>query len=203
MSVKVARTDHEVHRLIADRYSPYGFSDRPVGESELRSLFEAARWAASSFNEQPWRFLVARQDEPEAYSTLLSCLVEGNRGWAQAAPVLALGVVKTHFTHNDKPNRSAVHDLGLAAASLTFEATARGICLHQMAGIDRDRIREAYRLPDEYEPVTALAIGYAASPAELPDALRKRDEAPRERKPLGEFVYGGAWGEAADWLSGS
>ncbi len=134
MTDKKASTDYPIHDLLAERWSPYGFADRPVAQTDLRSLFEAARWAASSYNEQPWSFLVATREDPEEFARLLSCLVDGNQGWAKAAPVLALGVVSLRFSRNNKENRAAVHDLGLAAGNLVVEATARGLCVHQMIG---------------------------------------------------------------------
>ena len=139
MSVKLATTDHPVHQLIVNRWSPYAFADREVSKEDLRSIFEAARWAASSYNEQPWSYLVATKEDATEYERLLSCLVEPNQAWAKAAPVLALGVVRTRFTRNDKPNAAAVHDLGAASAQLTFEATARGLSVHQMIGIVPER----------------------------------------------------------------
>jgi nitroreductase len=194
MSIKTADSDHPIHALIAERFSPYGFDSRPVPVDELRSLFEAARWAPSSYNEQPWSYIVATSDDPEAYERLLSCLVEANQKWARAAPVLALGVTRGLFVRNDKLNAAARHDLGQASAHLTFEATARGLSVHQMIGILPDRARELYRIPEHSEALTALAIGYAADPESLPEALAAGDRAPRSRKRLSEFVFAGAWG---------
>ncbi len=196
---KEAKTDHPVHELIAKRWSPYGYADRTVSGEDLRSLFEAARWAASSYNEQPWRYIVATKDDPQEFERVLSCLVEGNQGWAKSAPVLALGCVNLNFTRNGKPNAAAIHDLGLAAGNLTFEATARGLVVHQMIGILPDRAREIYGIPEGSQAVTALAIGYAADPGDLPEPLKERDLAPRSRNPLGELVFGGKWGESADF----
>jgi nitroreductase len=191
---KQATPDHPIHDLHARRWSPYAFSDRPVSDDDLRALFEAARWAASSYNEQPWRYIVATKAQPEEFARLLSCLVEANQAWAKAAPVLALGCTSLNFALNGKPNAAAVHDLGLASASLTLEATARGLFVHQMIGILPDKAREVYRIPEGVQPLTGLAIGYAASPDALPEKLRERDLAPRKRKPLGEIVFGGQWG---------
>src|SRR5947207_6688914 len=115
---KQATPDHPVHELIARRWSPYAFADRPVSLDDLRSLFEAARWAASSFNEQPWSYVVATKDDPDEFARLLSCLVEGNQVWAKNAPALALGCVTLNFTRNNQPNAAAQHDLGLASANL-------------------------------------------------------------------------------------
>jgi nitroreductase len=139
MAEKKASPDYPIHEPLAERWSPYAFADRRVPAAEVRSLFEAARWAPSSYNEQPWRYLVATKDDPEPFQRLLSCLVEGNQIWAQAAPVLALGVVSLRFARNAQDNRAAVHDLGLAAGNLLVEATVRGLFVHQMIGIHRTR----------------------------------------------------------------
>ena len=195
MTEKKASTDYPIHELLAERWSPYGFEDRPVAQADLRSLFEAARWAASSYNEQPWSYLVATRENRVEFARLLSCLVEGNQAWAKAAPVLALGVVSLRFSRNNKENRAAVHDLGLAAGNLLVEATARGLCVHQMIGILPDKAREVYQIPEHSEAWTAIAIGYKGDPAKLPDALKERDLAPRQRKPLSQFVFSGKWGD--------
>ncbi len=195
---KQANTDHPVHELISNRWSPYGFEDRSVSDDDLRSLLEAARWAASSYNEQPWSYMVAKKENPQEFERLLSCLVEPNRQWARAAPVLLLACTRLNFTRNEKPNAAAIHDLGLAAANLSLQATVLGISVHQMIGILPDKAREVYQIAAEVQPLTALAIGYAAEPNSLPDALRQRDIAPRQRKPLAEFVYGGKWGETSE-----
>jgi nitroreductase len=200
---KHAAPDHPIHELLVQRWSPYAYADRPVADEDLRALFEAARWAASSYNEQPWRYIVATKASPEDYERLLSCLVEANQAWAKAAPVLALGCTSLHFSLNNKPNAAAIHDLGLASASLTFEATARGLFVHQMIGILPDKAREVYRIPEGVQPLTSLAIGYAADPQALPEKYRERDLAPRKRKPLAEFVFGSAWGVPSRLVSAS
>ena len=194
---KQAAPDHPIHELLGKRWSPYAFADRPVADDDLRSLFEAARWAASSYNEQPWRYILATKANGAAFDRLVSCLVEGNQAWAKAAPVLAIGCTSLNFALNNKPNAAAIHDLGLASASLTFEATARGLFVHQMIGILPDRVRELYHVPEGVQPLTGLAIGYAADPNTLPEKLRERDLAPRTRKRLGEFVFEGDWGTAS------
>jgi nitroreductase len=194
---KRAAPDHPIQELLVRRWSPYAFADRPVPEDDLRSLFEAARWAASSYNEQPWIYFVATKAEPEAFERLLSCLVEANQAWAKAAPVLALGCTRLNFARNGQPNAAAVHDLALASANLCLEATARGLFVHQMIGILPDRAREIYHIPDDVRPLTGLAIGYLGDPAALPEKYRERDRAPRTRKPLAEFVFSDRWGTAS------
>jgi nitroreductase len=198
-NVKHASPASPIHELIAQRWSPYAFADRPVSTDDLRSLFEAARWAASSYNEQPWSYIVATKDDAEQFNRVLACLVEGNQLWAKAAPVLALGCTSLFFTRNGKPNDAAVHDLGAASATLTFEATARGLHVHQMIGILPDKAREVFEIPEGVQPLTGLAIGYAAEPTVLPEKLRERDTTPRTRKELNQFVFSAKWGASRAW----
>jgi len=195
MNTKRAVTDYPILPILAERWSPYGFEKRPMSEADLCSLFEAARCAASSYNEQPWSYLVATRENPAEFGRLLSCLVEGNQAWAKEAPVLVLGIVSLRFARNNQDNRAAVHDLGLAAGNLLAEATTRGLSVHQMIGILPDKARELYQIPEHFEAWTAMAIGYKADPTKLPDVLRERDTALRQRKPLNKFVFTGRWGQ--------
>lgn len=195
MSIKSAATDHPILKILAERWSPYGFDDRLVAEGDLRSLFEAARWAASSYNEQPWNYLVASRENAPEFGRLLTCLVAANQAWARSAPVLVLSVVSLRFAENKQDNRAAVHDLGLAAGNLVVEATARGLSVHQMIGILPEKARELYQIPEHFEAWTAMAIGYPADPAKLPEALRQRELTPRQRKRLSKFVFTGQWGQ--------
>ena len=189
-----------IHELLRRRWSPRAFADQPVEREKIQSLLEAARWAPSCFNEQPWVFIVATADHPMEYQTLLSCLVEGNQIWAKRAPLLILTVAKLHFEHNGQPNRHAVHDVGLAVGNLVVQATAMDLAVHQMAGILPDNIRECYALPAGYEAVTGIAIGYQGDPKILPAPLGERELAPRSRKSLREFVFSGFWGHSPDFL---
>ena len=198
---KPAPAARPIHPLLAERWSPYAFTGAGVAVSDLLALFEAARWAASSYNEQPWRFIVARREEPDAFKKALSCLVPFNQGWARYAPVLDLGLVQAKQAGGGSPHPAAGHDLGLAAASLTFEATHRGLAIHQMSGIVADRVREAYALPGDVLPLTAIAIGYAAPLEATPEELHERQGRPRERRGLPEFVFGDRWGEPAGFLA--
>lgn len=197
---KFAKPDHPILDVLSKRWSPYVFDSREVSSADLCSLFEAARWAASSYNEQPWRFLLATKADAVTYEQMLSCLVEANQAWAQAAPVLAIGCYQDSFSRNGKPNGCALHDLGLAVGNLTAEATARGLVVHPMAGIVPDRVRQLFGVPAGTVPMVALAIGYAARPEQLPEKMREQELAPRSRKPLTEFVFGQAWGQNAKAL---
>jgi nitroreductase len=196
---KTATSQYPIHPLLAGRWSPRAFDARPVEPAELRSLLEAARWAASSFNEQPWRFIVARREDSVEFAKLLACLVEANRVWARDAGALVLTVAKRRFTRNDQVNRVAEHDIGLAVANLTLQAEELGLRVHQMAGVDLAQAREAYAIPDGYDPLTAVAIGHAGDPGRLPEALREAEQEPRERRPQREFVFGSTWGRPATW----
>lgn len=186
--IKTAVADHPIQTLIGRRWSPYGYDPRPLQREDLRSLFEAARWAPSAFNEQPWRYIVAERGNTAAFERLLSCLVEGNQVWAKNASVLALGVTKTTFARNGKPNRHAAHDLGLATAGLIVEATARGLLVHQMGGILPEKARELYGIPEDFEPLTGIAIGYRTTADPPPP-----DTTPRTRHPQADFVFTDAW----------
>ena len=194
---KPATNDHPIHDLLRRRWSPRAFSDKPVPAEVLKSLFEAARWAASSYNEQPWAYLVATRDDTEGFAKLVSVLMDANTVWAKNAPVLALSVARLNFKHDGSPNRVALHDVGAASASLTFEATARGLAVHQMAGFYADKAREAFQIPPGWEPAAALAIGYPGESDTLLEKLRERELAARSRKPLSEFVMSGTWGQAS------
>lgn len=202
MSEKLAETQYPVHELIRSRWSPRAFSDRPVEPEKLLSLLEAARWAPSSYNYQPWSFIIATKDNPEEYNRLLSTLIEFNQGWAKAAPVLLIAVARLR-TDEGKVNRHAFHDVGLALENLVLQATAVGLSVHQIGGFDVEKARNEYRIPEEYEPATAVTIGYAGDPQSLSDGLRQRELAPRNRKPLKEFVFTGQWGTTSALLNGS
>lgn len=197
MNVKNAVIDYPIQKVLSDRWSPYGFEDCPITKADPCSLFEAARWAASSYNEQSWDYIIATKDNPQEFSQLLSCLVEANQAWAKVAPVLVLGVVSLRFAKNHTDNRAAVHDLGLASGNLVMEATTRGLAVHQMIGILPDRARELYQIPEHFEAWTALAIGYTANTANMPAALKERDMAPRQRRSLSDFVFAAHWKEAS------
>jgi len=197
-TVKHAQPDHPILPALAERYSPYAFDPRPVEREKLLSCLEAARWAASSYNEQPWRYILAERDDADAFQRMIGCLVEANQSWARNAGVLIIACTKRTFTKNDKPNKVAEHDLALAAANLTVQAQSLGLHVHQMAGIDPGKCRATYRIPDRFEPLTAIALGYAADPDRFDDAtLAERDKSPRSRMPLSDWVFHDAFGTAS------
>ncbi|MBA4104115.1 MAG: nitroreductase [Pirellula sp.] len=195
--LKQAHPDHPIHEYLAARWSPLAMADREVSDADVLSLFEAARWAASSRNEQPWTYIVAKRSNAAEFAKVLSCLEEANQVWARHASLLAIACYATTHARNGQPNAAAAHDLGAASASLTFEATSRGLLVHQMIGIFPDRAREAFHVPAGVEPLTAIAVGYEGDPNALPEHQRERDLAPRTRKPLKDFVFSGDWGKSA------
>ncbi len=184
---KAATTTYPIHELLRARWSPRAFSSEPLPEDAVGWLMEAARWAPSSRNLQPWRFIVATKDDPDAYEKLLAVIKEGNRHWAKNAPLLMLTITRTET--DGRVNGSALHDLGLAVANLTVQATAMGLGVHQMGGIYPEVAREQYGIPDEYAIHTGIAVGYRAEPDTLPDDLAEREKQPRDRQPLSKFVY--------------
>lgn len=191
-ATQLSSTDQDepaIHPLLAERYSPHAFQDRPVPEEALVRLLEAARWAPSSFNEQPWRFLVGRRsDGSGTWEQIFATLAEGNQAWAQHAPVLVLAAAKRTFAFNGEENPHAWHDVGLAMAQLTVQATREGLGVHQMAGFDGEQARERFGIPEDLEPVSVTAVGYPGDPSQLTEELRERAEGPSEREPLAEVA---------------
>ncbi len=164
---------------------------------KLRSLFEAARWAPSSNNEQPWRFLVATRVDAKGFAFMLECLVEANRAWAESADVLALTCTRLTWERNGLANRHAFHDAGLALENLLLQAVALDLIAHPMAGFSPDKARELFAIPEGFEAVTAVAIGYPGDVAKLPDKLRQKALRERTRRPLESLVFSGRWGDPA------
>lgn len=196
---KPAETSVPVHDIIGNRWSPRAFDSRPIEREKLKALFEAARWAASSYNAQPWYYIVGTKDDAANYKKVLDCFVEFNQGWAKSVPVLALSVAQLNFAmpDNKAPNRHAFHDVGQASANLALQAHDLGLEVHQMAGILPDKAREIFGIPAGYEAVAGIAIGYPGDPASLPDGLRQRELDKRSRKALDSFVFSGKWGQKA------
>ena len=197
--VKLAEPDHAILPHFVERYSPYVYEPKVVEREKLLRILEAARWAASSFNEQPWRYILAERSDETAFANALDCLVEANQDWAKHAGALLLCATNKNFTYNKKPNRVCEHDLALAGANLTIQAVAEGLQVHMMGGIVPSKIRQHYKVPEDFEPLTAIAIGYAGTPDadHVDEEIAKRDMTKRERMPLGDFVFEESWGQPA------
>lgn len=193
-STKPAPADWPIHELIAGRWSPRAIGDRPVEREKVAAVLEAARWAPSCYNEQPWRYYIATQNDRESFERLGDCLLEGN-AWARRAWLLGLSVARLTFRRNGKPNRHAWHDVGAASENLFLQATHLGLSMHQMAGFDVETVRALLGPDDDLVPVAMFALGYPGNPDDLPEKLRDRESAPRTREPLEAFVFEGAWGK--------
>ncbi len=186
-----------------DRWSPYRFDPRPVEDDKIVTCLEAARWAASSYNDQPWSWIIARRQDTASFNSMLGCLMEANQAWAKNAGVLLITVSRATFRANQKPNRVAQHDVGQASAHMALQATSLGLQIHQMAGVNLSLVRQTYSIPDGHEPQTAIAIGYAdLSPPSSDEAkeLHKRESGPRTRLSLSEQTFAEKWGQPASFL---
>ncbi|MGD2070761.1 MAG: nitroreductase family protein [Gemmatimonadota bacterium] len=197
-AARPAPTRVDIHPLIAGRWSPRAIAETPVEPEKITAVMEAARWAPSSFNEQPWRFLVATTDEPEWLERLRGYLKSGN-AWALRAPVLVASAYRERFTRNDKPNRMALRDLGAAEENAFLEALHQGLSMHQMGGFDARRLEEEL-LHDGFAPGSMWALGYPTDPTELDPERRRVDQSPRRRRPLEEVVFGPRWGLPAGFI---
>ncbi len=174
---------------ILHRWSPRAFADRPVPAEDLKRAFEAARWAASSYNEQPWRFVVGHRGDP-VYQAIFESLIGFNQMWAKSAPILVISVARKHFSHSGEVNLHAWHDVGAASANLTAQLTALGLHAHSMAGFDHAKAKQSLHIPDDFDTVAVIAIGYLGNPDSLPEQMRTQEVAPRQRKDLKEIVFG-------------
>lgn len=182
-----------IHTLIAERKSIRAFSEKEIAEHTLLSLFEAARWAPSSMNDQPWRFIIAQRKEQENFDRMLSCLNDANRIWAKQGAALVVVVAKKQHS-NGSVNKYAWHDVGLAVGNLSMQATAQGVYMHQMGGFNAEVATKLFSIPDEYEPVSMIVLGYAGDPNSLPEKLKERELMMRERKLLNQLVFGEKFG---------
>ena len=197
---KSAHTDFILHPLLSERWSPRAFNSEAVENEKLQRIFEAARWAPSSSNEQPWRFIVGIKGD-DAYDKIFSTLVEFNQLWAATAPVLILALARKSSSKNPgKENHSAKYDLGQALAFLTFQAMSEGLYVHQMGGFDLSKAAELFEVPADFHVVTISATGYIGDPEVLHPNLKKMEYAPRTRQPLAEMVFSETFGHAASWI---
>lgn len=199
---KPATTTLPIHPLLQSRWSPRAFASQSLPREQILRLLEAARWSPSGGNEQPWSFIVVTRDEGEVFAKTVGALNEGNRVWAQQAPLLVIAVARLVRGDANQPNAWATYDLGQAVAHLTVQASAEGLAVHQMGGFSADALRELFAIPEEYAPMTAIAIGMIGDPESLPEQLRERERAERTRKPLAAITFGEHWGQPAAVLAG-
>lgn len=191
---KPSKNTYPINDLVKNRWSPRAFSETAVEEEKLKSLFEAARWAPSAFNEQPWRFIIGQKGD-ETYDKILQSLVEWNRQWAGKAPVLVLNIAAKTFSHNSKPNAVAQYDLGQAVALMLTEAVNQGLISHEMSGFDAEVAARLLLIPDNFQVVSVTAIGYYGDASLLPEDMLKSEMEERKRKSLDEIVFIGKFGE--------
>lgn len=194
MALRPAPTDHAIHELLAGRWSSRSQSGAPITTEEAARLFEAARWAPSCNNEQPWHFLAARRDaDPEGFARLLGLLTPGNQAWAKGAAMIVVTVARLHYRATGKPNATAHYDLGAAAAYLVLQAASMGLAARQMRGFDVERARVELGIPEGHDPLSCIAIGRPGPASALPEELAQKEAAPRARRPQSEFVAGAGW----------
>ena len=191
---KVANTKLEINKNIKARWSPRAFAEKTPSKDSLHRMLEAASWAASSYNEQPWRFILGIKGEGDSYDKVFESLNEFNQAWAKNAPVLIIIAAKDKFSHNDSENKHAMYDCGAAMANFSLQAVEEDIYIHQMAGFSPDKAKELLDIPEGYRAITVAAIGYEGNPDQLPDNYKKSELADRERKSLDEISFIGNWG---------
>lgn len=184
--------EYDIDPIFLNRWSPRAFSPEPIDEGALHRVFEAARWAPSSFNEQPWRFVYATSEEDR--QRFVDFLLPANQVWAKDAPVLILVVAKKTFTHNGSPNAVHEFDAGCAWGFLSLAAVQNGLITHGMAGFDRDKAREAFKVPDDFDIHAAIALGRHGDAAQLPEDVRKR-EVPSNRRTQSETFFEGRFAD--------
>lgn len=194
---KKAQTKWEIHTVLEERWSPRAFSDKAVEIEKVQQFFEAARWAPSASNEQPWRFIVGFKGD-ETYQKIVDTFVEFNQLWAVTAPVLILTAGNTKSLKNPgKPNATFKYDVGQAVAHLSFQAHADGLHVHQMAGFDADKAAELFNVPEDFKVLTAIAVGYIGDPEILHPNLKSMEYDKRQRNEISELVFTGSFGHAA------
>lgn len=180
--------EYPVNELIRLRRSRRAYTSRSIEEEKIKSLFEAARWAPSSMNEQPWKYIYATKENPDLWNKIFESLTEGNRIWVKGAPLLIVSMSRKNFTKNEMPNKSARYDMGAANAFLSLQATDLGLNVHQMGGFDPSVLKSNLNVPDEYELGVVIAVGYLGDAEQLPENLKQREEGPRFRFVQEQFV---------------
>lgn len=197
---KSAQPTYLILDVLARRWSIRAFADRAIEPEKLRRLFEAARWAPSSFNEQPWRFIIAIKEQPKEFDKMVSCLMDKNQRWVRGGgvPFLMITLSKKTFTYNGRPNRVHIHDIGLAMGNFVAQATAMDLFVCQLQGIHLDRVKDLYHVPDDFEPVAGCAVGYAGEWSRLPEEFHERELQPRTRADFKDFVFEGEFGTPSE-----
>ncbi|MFN2395569.1 MAG: nitroreductase family protein [Bacteroidales bacterium] len=196
---KPAITKFEIHPLLKQRWSPRSFTDQHVTKESVQSIFEAARWAPSSSNDQPWRFIVGFKGD-KTWDMIMETLVEFNQKWAKLAPVLALSIGKKISDKNGRPSKTFMYDVGQSVAYITFQAMHEGLFMHQMGGLNAQKAAEIFNVPEEYQVITAFAIGHKGGPELLEENFAEMEKDERQRHPLKELVFGEKFGKSTDWL---
>ncbi|MBC7555257.1 MAG: nitroreductase family protein [Taibaiella sp.] len=184
---KETHNEYPILEIIKNRWSPRAFTKRAVNEEDMHSLFEAARWSASSSNEQPWQYIYAYSGT-DGFEQIWNCLVPGNQPWTKDAAVLVIAMARKTFEHNGKENNCATHDLGLANSNMLLQAISMGIFTHPMAGFDKNKVMETFNVSDDLMPVCAIAIGYMGDAERLDEPYKSREFADRKRKTIEEFI---------------
>ncbi len=194
---KPAISSVPLEETITKRWSPRAYdATKSVSHEQLIAVLEAARWAPSSYNDQPWRFIVCdKASNPKAWQAAFDCLMPSNQTWVKDAPLLLLGCANTILDVNQQANRFAQYDTGAAAENLVLQATSMGLAAHQMGGFNADTAREVFAIPAQFTPMAMISVGYEGDANDLPDELKTRELAARKRKPLGEIFFAGAWGK--------
>lgn len=186
--IKHGPAETGIHDLILKRWSPRAFADKPIAPADLKKIFTAASWAASSYGEEPWRFIVGIKGDA-TYDKIFSTLVEFNQMWAKSAPVLYLSVGKKTFTANGQPDYYGLHDTGAASTTAALQAIALGIHSHGMGGFDHAKVREIFNIPEDFDIGAVWALGYLGDPETLQGGMKDQETSPRKRKPLESFVF--------------
>lgn len=199
MSIKTAKTRYEIHPIIKQRWSPRSYTGKPVPVESLQKIFEAARWAPSSFNEQPWRFIVGSKGDG-TWEKIFNTLVAFNQQWAGSAPVLALAFGKKTTTRNNKPNPVFQYDVGQSVAYLTLQAMHEGLFVHQMGGFNAGEAAQVFNIPDDYQVLTAFTIGYLGSPNMLDENLAEMETTERQRLEPEKIVFQDSFTKPAEFL---
>jgi nitroreductase len=186
--IKIPATKFEINPLILNRWSPRAFSQKAISQGKIFSLFEAASWAASAMNEQPWRYVAVLKENEGEFQKLVDCLTPVNAVWAKNAALLLISGVTMHYSSNQKPNASALHDLGLANQNLILQAQSFDIYTQIMGGFDKDKAAGFFDADKNIVPVCMMALGYLGDPSSLDETLQQRENSPRSRRELSEFL---------------